>query len=140
MSPDDEAYRQARQAHEADMDALITILGDEGVTLTLISPARPFVAQGHLADGARCDIRAFGDRVGVRVWPPTARWQRTLTDGDGTTRTVPHIDTAIFFETLTGWRWGDAAALSGDELHDAITRLIAAYMASRAHDTRTNEK
>lgn len=106
-----------------DMAALCAMLADEGIDARVISPARPIILQGTLADGSPFDLRAFGDRVSLRTWAPGAVWQRTVTDGDGTTRPVPDIDVATFHGVIDGWRWGQAAELSADDLAAAFAAL-----------------
>jgi len=100
-------------------------LADQGIKAEVLSPARPIILQGSLPDGARFDLRAFGDRVGLRTWPPGVRWQQEITDGDGSTRTIPDICTADFFATLDGWRWGEAAMLAADDIGAALDALLA---------------
>lgn len=106
------------------MDALCALWGDDGIDAHVISPARPTVIQGTLADGSPFDLRAFGDRVSLRTWAPGAAWQRTLTDGDGSTRQVPDVATARFHGVVDGWRWGEAADLAAEDLVAALATLL----------------
>lgn len=114
-----------RVTRDEDMAALCALLEDEGIHAVVLSPARPIIMQGTLADGTRFDLRAFGDRVSLRTWPAGIPWQRTIHDGDGTQRTVPDIRTADYHGVIDGWRWGEAATLDGDDLQVALLSLLA---------------